>query len=216
MQHKEKTVSTLTKGIEGLFKKNKVDYIKGTGCFKDQNTLKVALTDGGDREIKVKNVIIATGSEPNNLPGGILPIDEKRIVSSTGALSLKEVPKKLIVIGGGVIGLELGSVYNRFGSHVEVVEYADKLLPSFDNEVSNTFLKVLKKTGMAFHFNNKVVGGRQNGEEIVLDVEDVKVIIIIFFFILKFPRAPILLILLIDLTEVVSENRNVVYSKELS
>jgi len=175
MGKKQKTVDGLTKGIEMLFKKNKVDYLKGYGNFEDSKTIKV-LNDGQPPQlIKSKNFIIATGSEPNNLPGGILPIDEKRIISSTGALSLKEVPKKLIVIGGGVIGLELGSVYQRLGSEVHVVEYADRILPSFDYEVSNYFLKLLKKHGMIFHLSHKVVGGVQNGNNLTITTEDLKV-----------------------------------------
>jgi dihydrolipoamide dehydrogenase len=107
MEKKTRVVDSLTKGIEALFKKNKVDYVKGHGKFKEDKTIQI---EGENRIIRAKNYIIATGSEPNNLPGGILPIDENRIISSTGALSLKEVPRKLIVVGGGVIGLELGSV----------------------------------------------------------------------------------------------------------
>lgn len=175
MDRKSKTVSGLTKGIEMLFKKNKVDYIKGYGTFKDANTIVVDGPDGTKREIRSKHFIIATGSEPNNLPGGILPIDENRIVSSTGALSFKEVPKKLIVVGGGVIGLELGSVYQRLGSEVHVIEYADKILASFDNEVSEYFLKYLKKSGMQFHMNHKVVGGSIDGNSVKIITEDLKV-----------------------------------------
>jgi dihydrolipoamide dehydrogenase len=175
MSKKQKTVDQLTKGIEMLFKKNKVDYVKGYGKFQDEKTLIVESNDGSKRSIKSKNYIIATGSEPNNLPGGILPIDEKRVISSTGALSLKEVPKKLIVVGGGVIGLELGSVYARLGSQVEVVEYADRIFPTFDNEVSNYFIKILKKKGLNFHLSHKVVGGSSNGNEVKLITEDIKV-----------------------------------------
>jgi dihydrolipoamide dehydrogenase len=176
MKKKSKIVESLTKGIEMLFKKNKVDYIKGYGKFKDPNTLIVEHKDGTTQTITSKNFIIATGSEPNNLPGGILPIDEQRVISSTGALSLPEVPKRLIVVGGGVIGLELGSVYLRLGSQVEVLEYADRILPSFDIEVSNYFQKLLKKNGMNFHLNHKVVGGSLPGSSAKIITEDIKVI----------------------------------------
>jgi dihydrolipoamide dehydrogenase len=121
LKAKENAVTGLTKGVEGLFKKYKVDYIKGTGSFQSANKLKVALLDGGEQELETKNVIIATGSEATAFPG--VPFDEERIVSSTGALSLKEVPKTMTVIGGGVIGLELGSVWSRLGTDVTVVEF---------------------------------------------------------------------------------------------
>lgn len=116
MNQKEKSVKGLTSGIEFLFKKNQVDYIKGHGKFSASNEIEIDLTAGGSEKIKVKNIIIATGSEPCPLPGNTIPIDEKFVVSSTGALSLEKIPKKLVVIGGGVIGLELGSVYARLGS----------------------------------------------------------------------------------------------------
>ena len=124
------------------------------------HTLIVKKFDGSETEIKSKNFLIATGSEPNNLPGGILPINEKNIVSSTGALSLTKLPKNMIVIGAGVIGLELGSVYNRFGSEVTVVEYADKILPPFDNEISTKFQTILKRQKFNFMLSHKVVGGK--------------------------------------------------------
>lgn len=173
MAHKSKVVSQLCKGIEGLFKKNKVDYLQGYGRFKDSETVEVDMNDGSKKIIKSKHFIIATGSEPNNLPGGILPIDENTVVSSTGALSLKEVPKKLIVIGAGVIGLELGSVYNRLGSKVEVIEYASKILPPFDNEVSAAYEKLLKHQGFSFHLGTKVVGGSIGTDGVTVEVENV-------------------------------------------
>jgi dihydrolipoamide dehydrogenase len=179
MNRKDKMVSGLTKGIEMLFKKNKVDYLKGYGKFQDEKTLLVAGSDGSTKTIRSKNFIIATGSEPNNMPGGILPIDENRVISSTGALSLKEVPKKLVIVGGGVIGLELGSVYLRLGAQVDVVEYTERILPSFDIEVSNYFFKLLKKHGMNFHLSHKVVGGNQAGNEVKVMTENLKVRIIL-------------------------------------
>ena len=174
MSHKNKVVNTLCGGIEGLFKKNKVDYKKGTGSFKDKETIIIEHADGTIEEIKAKNIIIATGSEPNNLPGGILPIDEKIVISSTGGLSLGKVPKKMIVVGAGVIGLELGSVYNRLGSKVEVIEFAKKILPPFDNEVSSQFQKLLMKQGFVFHLGHKVVGGEKLQNSAKLHVENIE------------------------------------------
>ena len=116
MKQKDKAVVGLTSGIEYLFKKNKVDYVKGYGKFASSNEIEVDLNQGGKETIKAKNIIIATGSEPSTLPGNTIPIDEKYVVSSTGALSLPNIPKKMIVIGGGVIGLEMGSVYSRLGT----------------------------------------------------------------------------------------------------
>lgn len=121
MQSKTKAVTGLTSGIEFLFKKNGVDYMKGWGKFSGPNSVAVDMNDGSKDEIKVKNVIIATGSEPTSLPAGMLDIDEKYVVTSTGALDLKEAPKKMIIVGAGVIGLEMGSVYSRLGTEVTVV-----------------------------------------------------------------------------------------------
>ncbi len=123
LEAKEQAVTNLTKGIEFLFKQNKVDYIKGTGSFVSPNRLSVKLLDGGETEVDGKNIIIATGSEVAPFPGGAIEIDEKQIVSSTGALELQKVPEKLVVIGGGIIGLEMGSVWSRLGSEVTVVEF---------------------------------------------------------------------------------------------
>jgi dihydrolipoamide dehydrogenase len=121
LKHKEKTVTGLTKGIEALFKANKVDYVKGTASFVTSTRVAVELNEGGQTEIEAKNIIIATGSEVTPFPG--IEIDEKQIISSTGALDLTQVPEKMVVIGGGVIGLEMGSVWSRLGSEVTVVEY---------------------------------------------------------------------------------------------
>ncbi len=132
MKQKKKAVDGLTGGIEYLFKKNKVDYIKGWGKFSSTQDIDVDLNDGGKEQVKAKNVIIATGSEPSPLPGDVVPIDEKVVVSSTGALSLEKVPEELVVVGGGVIGLELGSVWNRLGAKVTVVEFMDRICPTMD------------------------------------------------------------------------------------
>jgi dihydrolipoamide dehydrogenase len=123
LEAKDQAVSGLTKGIEFLFKQNNVDYIKGTGSFVSSNRLSVKLLEGGEAEVDAKNIIIATGSEVAPFPGGAIEIDEKQIVSSTGALELQKVPEKLVVIGGGIIGLEMGSVWSRLGSEVTVVEF---------------------------------------------------------------------------------------------
>jgi dihydrolipoamide dehydrogenase len=159
MKQKEKAVTGLTSGIEFLLKKNKVDYVKGWGKFASANEIEVDLNQGGKEIIKAKNIIIATGSEPSTLPGNVIPIDEKYVVSSTGALSLTSIPKKLVVIGGGVIGLEMGSVYARLGTQVTVVEYMDKICPSMDTEITTTFKKLLEKQGLKFLMKTKVVGG---------------------------------------------------------
>lgn len=159
MKQKEKAVTGLTSGIEFLLKKNKVDYVKGWGKFASANEIEVDLNQGGKEIIKAKNIIIATGSEPSTLPGNVIPIDEKYVVSSTGALSLTSIPKKLVVIGGGVIGLEMGSVYARLGTQVTVVEYMDKICPSMDTEITTNFKKLLEKQGLKFLMKTKVVGG---------------------------------------------------------
>jgi dihydrolipoamide dehydrogenase len=171
MKQKEKAVKGLTSGIEFLFKKNKVDYVKGLGKFASANQIEVDLADGGKETITAKNIIIATGSEPSPLPGNTIPIDEKYVVSSTGALALEKVPKKLVVIGGGVIGLELGSVYRRLGSEVTVVEYMDRICPTMDVELTNQFKKTLEKQGFKFLLKTKVVGGSGGANGCKVDIE---------------------------------------------
>ena len=170
MDHKAKSVEGLTKGIEFLFKKNKVTYLKGHGSFKGKNTLEVKDSSGSVQEIKAKNIIIATGSSVLSLPN--IEIDEDIIVSSTGALSLKKVPKKLIVIGGGVIGLEMGSVWLRLGSEVEVIEYMDHITPGMDREICDNFLKILKKQGMKFHLSTKVLDVKKKSDGATVFVEN--------------------------------------------
>jgi len=157
MDHKKKSVVGLTKGIEGLFKKNKVTYAKGTGALVSPNQVKVTPIDGGEEQIiETSNILIATGSDVAKLPN--VPIDEKTIVSSTGALDLEKVPESMVVIGGGVIGLELGSVWRRLGSQVTVVEFLDRLIPGTDAEIAKEFQKILKRQGMKFQFKTKVMG----------------------------------------------------------
>lgn len=172
MKHKEGSVTGLTKGIEGLFKKNKVTYVKGSASLKSPNEVKVELMDGGESVIKAKNIMIATGSVPASLPN--VPIDEETIVSSTGALALKSVPQKMIVIGGGVIGLEMGSVWRRLGSDVTVIEFLDRIVPGVDKEIADTFMRALKKQKMKFKLSTKVNSSRKEGGKVILDVESTK------------------------------------------
>lgn len=154
LSQKDKAVSGLTKGIEGLFKKNKVTYVKGKGKIKSNNEIIVELLEGGTKSVKGKHIIIATGSEVKALQG--ITIDEEKVVSSTGALKLKEVPKKLVVVGAGVIGLEMGSVWARLGSEVTVVEFGHVIVPYMDGEVRKLFQKALEKQKMKFIFETAV------------------------------------------------------------
>lgn len=151
MGQKAEAVEGLTKGVEFLMKKNKVTYLKGEGRIAGPGKVVV-----GDQTLQTRAIVIATGSVPTPLPG--VTIDEKRVVSSTGALDIPSVPKRMIVIGGGYIGLELGSVWRRLGSQVTVVEYLDRITPTMDGEISAAFLKILKKQGMQFELGQKVVG----------------------------------------------------------
>ena len=154
MQNKNKAVTVLTKGVEFLFKKNKVSYFKGIGKFKTKNEIAVIDNNKNELIIETENVVICTGSEPMPLPG--VNFDEENIVSSTGALSLKSVPKKMVIVGGGYIGLEMGSVWSRLGSEVHVIEFLDHITPGMDKEISNEFMKILKKQGINFHLQTKV------------------------------------------------------------
>lgn len=178
MAAKEKVVGQLTGGVEMLFKKNKVTYYKGEGSFASENEVLVKPVDGlegtvpDDVQINAKNIIIATGSEVTPFPG--IEIDEERIVSSTGCLSLKEVPKRLAIIGGGIIGLEMGSVYNRLGSQVSVLEFQPKIGASMDDEVATATEKLLKKQGMKFKLSTKVMSAKRNGDVVDIIVEDAK------------------------------------------
>jgi len=154
MQNKEKAVSVLTKGVEFLFKKNKITYFKGVGSFKSANKISILDSKKVENIIETEKTIISTGSEPLALPK--VDFDEKKIVSSTGALSLKTVPKKMLVVGGGYIGLEMGSVWSRLGTEVHVVEFLDHITPGMDSEISKEFLKILQKQGIKFHLEVKV------------------------------------------------------------
>jgi dihydrolipoamide dehydrogenase len=159
MGRKDKVVSDLTKGIEHLFKKNKVDYVAGSGRIAAPDKVVVDLNDGGTQELGAENIVIATGSEVMPLPG--IEIDEKTIVSSTGALALSKVPKHLVVVGGGYIGLELGSVWRRLGAEVTVVEFLDRIAPGMDGELSKHLQRALKKQGMAFKLKTKVTEAKK-------------------------------------------------------
>uniref|UniRef100_A0A060T641 Dihydrolipoyl dehydrogenase n=1 Tax=Blastobotrys adeninivorans TaxID=409370 RepID=A0A060T641_BLAAD len=168
---KDDAVTGLTKGIEMLFKKNKVDYYKGSGSFINENEIQVDAIEGGqDAVLKAKNVIIATGSEPTPFPG--IEIDEKQIVTSTGALALKEVPKRLAVIGGGIIGLEMGSVWSRLGSEVTVLEFMSSIGGAgMDAELSKATQKSLSKQGLKFQLGAKVLSAKKEGENGPVKIE---------------------------------------------
>jgi len=153
MKAKKKSVTVLTKGIEFLFKKNKVTYIKGQASFKSNNEI-IVQEKNSQKIYKANHIIISTGSEPTSLPG--IKIDEKIIVSSTGALSFDKVPKELVIIGGGYIGLEMGSVWKRLGSNVTVIEFLDHIVTGMDKDISIEFLKILKKQEINFKLNSKV------------------------------------------------------------
>lgn len=164
MERKATLVEGVAKGVAGLFRKNKVERIEGEGRLINPHTVQV-----GDQTIEGEHIILATGSEPIPLP--FLPFDEERVVSSTGALSLKEIPKKLILVGAGVIGLELGSVYNRLGSEVVVVEFLDHICPSLDGTMSQQLQKSLERQGMLFHLSSKVASGKVTKKGVTLSVE---------------------------------------------
>ena len=171
METKAKAVTSLTGGIEYLFKKYKVDYVKGWGTVKGPNAIHVKLNAGGEQVVEGKNIILAVGSEPSPLP--TCPVDNnvKKVVDSTGALVLEKIPKKLVVIGGGVIGLEMGSVWRRLGTEVTVVEFLDTITPSMDKEVTAAFLKILKKQGMKFMLSTKVTGTEVTDAGVKLTVQ---------------------------------------------
>ncbi|KAB2575484.1 hypothetical protein BFW01_g1366 [Lasiodiplodia theobromae] len=173
MKAKETSVSGLTKGIEFLFKKNNVEYIKGTGAFADEHTVKVNLIEGGETSVRGKNIIIATGSEATPFPG--MTIDEEKVITSTGAIALKQVPNKMVVIGGGIIGLEMASVWSRLGSEVTVVEFLNQIGgPGMDAEIAKGIQKILSKQGIKFKVGTKVSSGDASGEGVKIAVEAAK------------------------------------------
>ena len=195
LKAKDDAVQGLTKGIELLFKQNKVDYIKGTASFASPNTISVQLYEGGESTVEAKNFIIATGSEVTPFPGGAIEIDEEQIVSSTGALSLQKVPGKMLVIGGGIIGLEMGSVWSRLGAEVTVVEFLNSIGGvGIDEEIScvpsisifhvsafdayrilrKQFQKSLTKQGLKFKLSTKVLSAEKKDGKVVVTTEAAK------------------------------------------
>ena len=172
MTNKNKSIQVLTKGVEFLFKKNKVTYFKGKGVLFSKNDVVIYESDNKRNNIKAKNIVIATGSTVTSLPS--INIDEKNIVSSTGALSFDKVPKKLAVIGGGYIGLEMGSVWSRLGSEVTVIEYLDHITPGMDREISNEFQKILTKQGIKFKMGSRVDTVKNKGNKVLITYTDLK------------------------------------------
>ena len=174
---KAQVVDQTTKGITFLMKKNKIDELHGIGSFVDTNTIKITKDDGSEKTIKGKNIVIATGSKPSSFPS--MPIDKKRIITSTEALTLTEIPKHLIVIGAGVIGAELGSVYARLGSKVSFIEFFDSMIPTMDKTMGKELQKAIKKLGAEFYFGHKVTNVENKGEstpgdEVVVTMETPK------------------------------------------
>jgi len=166
IQRKREVVKQNVDGIQYLMKKNKIDVIQGLGSFKDKNTVLVTNKDKKTEELSGKHILIATGSKPGSLP--FITLDKERIITSTEALELKEVPKHLIIIGGGVIGLELGSVYARLGAKVSVVEYLDSIIPTMDRTMGKELQKSLKKLGMEFYLKHKVTGVERKEKEVTV------------------------------------------------
>ena len=166
MKRKTEVVQKNTSCITFLFKKNKIDSFQGVGSFKDKNTVIIKKVDGTEQEITGTNVIIATGSKPSGLP--FIKVDKKRIITSTEALTLTEIPKHLILIGGGVIGLELGSVYARLGAKVSVIEFMDSIIPTMDKSLGKELQKVMQKQGVEFYLGHKVTGATVKGKEVTV------------------------------------------------
>ncbi len=174
MAHKDSTVKANVDGIGFLFKKNKIDAYHGTGTIAEAGKVVVSGDDGREQTFSTKNIVIATGSEPAGIPGVDVDIDEETIVSSTGALDLKKVPEHLIVVGGGVIGLEMGSVWQRLGAKVTVIEFLDKILGAMDGDVSKQFQRILQKQGLEFKLSSKVTGIEKTKKGAKVTLEPVK------------------------------------------
>ncbi len=172
MKFKQEGVDGNVQGVDFLFKKNKIEAFRGTARILGPGTVEVKAVDGKPQMLETKHIVIATGSDVARLPG--IDIDEKRIVSSTGALELAEVPKKLLVVGAGVIGLELGTVWRRLGAEVEVVEFLDRILPGMDNEIARAFQRILEKQGIKFHLGCKVTAVDAKGRTLKASVEPAK------------------------------------------
>lgn len=169
---KQGVVDQTTKGIQFLMDKNKIDVYEGVGSFKDATHINVDKTDGKKETLEAKHSIIATGSKPSTLP--FIKIDKERVITSTEALELKEIPKHMIVIGGGVIGLELGQVYKRLGSEVTVVEFMDRIIPGMDGGLSKELMRAMKKQKVKFNLSHKVKSVERNGDEVVVKADDKK------------------------------------------
>jgi dihydrolipoamide dehydrogenase len=169
---KQGVVDQTTKGIEFLMDKNKITVYEGIGSFKDATHITIKKNDGKTEEIEAKNIIIATGSKPSTLP--FIKLDKERVITSTEALKLKEIPKHMIVIGGGVIGLELGQVYKRLGAEVTVVEYMDRIIPGMDAGLSKELTKVLKKQKVKFALSHKVKSVERKGDQVIVKADDKK------------------------------------------
>jgi dihydrolipoamide dehydrogenase len=172
IKRKNEVVEQTTAGINFLMKKNKITSYQGMGSFTDKNTIKISKSDGNSESITATNIIIATGSKPTVLP--FLPVDKKRIITSTEALNLQEVPKHLIVIGGGVIGLELGSVYSRLGAKVTVVEFMDSIIATMDKSLGRELQRLLGKLGFEFLLGHKVTGASVKGKNVTVTADNVK------------------------------------------
>ena len=166
VKRKEEVINQTCSGIKFLMDKNKITVIHGTGSFVSNTKISIKKADGSEEIIEAKNSIIATGSKPNFFPG--MEPDKKRIITSTEALKMTEIPKKMLVIGGGVIGLELGSVYGRLGTEIQVIEFADSIIPTMDKSLGKELSKVLKKEGFKFHMEHKVQGVVNNGDSVTL------------------------------------------------
>lgn len=172
ISRKQSVVDQTTKGIQFLMDKNKIDVFEGLGSFKDATHINIKKNDGKSETIEAKNVIIATGSKPSTLP--FIKVDKERVITSTEALKLKEIPKHMIIIGGGVIGLELGQVYKRLGSEVTVVEFMDRIIPGMDGALSKELTKVLKKQKMKINTSHKVKSVERKGDEVIVKADDKK------------------------------------------
>ncbi len=172
ISRKQGVVDMTTKGIQFLMEKNKITVFEGLGSFKDATHINIKKKDGKTETIEAKNIIIATGSKPSSLP--FIKIDKERIITSTEALTLKEIPKHMIVIGGGVIGLELGQVYKRLGAEVTVVEFMDRIIPGMDAALSKELMKVMKKQKVAFNLSHKVKSVERKGKEVIVKADNNK------------------------------------------
>ncbi|HLT51224.1 MAG TPA: dihydrolipoyl dehydrogenase [Arenibacter sp.] len=172
ISRKQEVVDQTCAGVKFLMDKNKITVYEGLGSFKDATSINILASDGKSETIGAKNIILATGSKPANLP--FIKLDKERVITSTEALKLKEIPKHLVVIGGGVIGLELGQVYKRLGSEVTVIEYMDRIIPGMDGALSKELLKVLKKQKVKFNLSHKVKSVTSDGKEVVIKADDKK------------------------------------------